>query len=45
MTELGWQPEETFETGLKRTIQWYLENEDWWAPLRKAAEQRIGTKV
>lgn len=45
MTELGWQPEETFETGLKRTIQWYLENEAWWAPLRQAAEQRIGTKV
>lgn len=45
MTELDWKPEETFETGLERTIRWYLENEAWWAPLRQAAEQRIGTKV
>ena len=27
--ELGWSPEETFETGLKKTIQWYLENPEW----------------
>lgn len=27
--ELGWTPEETFETGIKRTIQWYLNNTDW----------------
>ena len=27
--ELGWQPKETFETGLKKTIQWYLENPEW----------------
>jgi dTDP-glucose 4,6-dehydratase len=27
--ELGWQPKETFETGLKKTIQWYLENSEW----------------
>lgn len=27
--ELGWTPEETFETGIKRTIQWYLDNVDW----------------
>jgi dTDP-glucose 4,6-dehydratase len=27
--ELGWTPKETFETGLKKTIQWYLENLDW----------------
>ena len=41
--ELGWQPQETFETGLERTIQWYLENEAWWRPLRHIAGQRIGT--
>ena len=29
----------------KMTIQWYLDNEAWWAPLRQAAEQRVGTKV
>lgn len=27
--ELGWKPEETFETGLKKTIEWYLANPDW----------------
>lgn len=34
-TELGWRPEETFETGLEKTVHWYLENEDWWRPLRE----------
>ena len=29
MQELGWQPKETFETGLKRTINWYLNNKTW----------------
>ena len=28
--ELGWKPEETFETGLRKTVQWYLNNKDWW---------------
>ena len=28
--ELGWVPEETFETGLRKTVEWYLENRDWW---------------
>src|SRR5690606_3675582 len=27
--ELGWQPEETFATGLKKTVEWYLENGSW----------------
>ena len=31
--ELGYQPAETFETGLARTLDWYLANEDWWRPL------------
>jgi dTDP-glucose 4,6-dehydratase len=40
--ELGWSPAETFETGIERTIAWYLANEDWWRPLvaAKAAERR-----
>ncbi|CAG0956550.1 dTDP-glucose 4,6-dehydratase [Gammaproteobacteria bacterium] len=29
--ELGWQPQETFETGLRKTVQWYLANQDWTA--------------
>ncbi len=28
--ELAWTPEETFETGLRKTVEWYLENEEWW---------------
>ena len=28
--ELGWKPEETFESGLRKTVQWYLDNKDWW---------------
>lgn len=28
--DLGWQPEETFETGLRKTVQWYLDNSAWW---------------
>jgi dTDP-glucose 4,6-dehydratase len=31
--ELGWQPKESFETGLEKTVQWYLDNEAWWRPL------------
>jgi dTDP-glucose 4,6-dehydratase len=33
-TELGWQAEENFETGIEKTVRWYLENEWWWRPLR-----------
>ncbi len=29
--ELGWQPAETFQTGLKKTVNWYLNNRTWWA--------------
>jgi len=35
MSELGYAPRESFETGLKRTLQWYLSNKDWWRPLLK----------
>jgi dTDP-glucose 4,6-dehydratase len=28
--ELGWKPKHTFETGIKETIQWYLDHQDWW---------------
>ena len=31
--ELGWTPQETVEGGLRRTVQWYLANQDWWQPL------------
>jgi len=32
-SELGFVPEETFESGLIKTVDWYLDNEDWWRPL------------
>jgi dTDP-glucose 4,6-dehydratase len=42
--ELGWKAEETFTTGLAKTVEWYLENDWWWAPLRRTvyAGERIG---
>jgi dTDP-glucose 4,6-dehydratase len=40
--ELGWTPAETFETGIRKTVEWYLANEAWWRPLvvAKASERR-----
>ena len=32
--ELGWQIARSFEQGLEQTIDWYLDNEWWWRPLR-----------
>jgi dTDP-glucose 4,6-dehydratase len=42
--ELGWRAEETFSSGLGKTVQWYLDNEWWWSPLRKKVYggERIG---
>jgi dTDP-glucose 4,6-dehydratase len=42
--ELGWEPLETFETGIVKTVAWYLENEDWWRPIlaERAADIRRG---
>lgn len=44
--ELGWSPSVTVEQGLERTVQWYLDNEDWWRPLleRHGVGQRLGVK-
>jgi dTDP-glucose 4,6-dehydratase len=33
--ELGWQPTRPFETGLRDTIRWYMDNRSWWEPLRR----------
>ena len=43
--ELGWHPSVTVEEGLAKTVEWYLENEDWWRPLltRQGVGQRLGT--
>jgi dTDP-glucose 4,6-dehydratase len=42
--ELGWRPEETFESGLSKTIDWYLDNDWWWRPIRvgRYAGERLG---
>ncbi|WP_310621703.1 dTDP-glucose 4,6-dehydratase [Flexibacterium corallicola] len=43
-TELGWEAQENFDTGLRKTVQWYLENENWWRPLRdgRYSGERLG---
>ncbi len=43
-TELGWRAQETFETGIEKTVAWYLEHRDWWEPLRSQvyAGERLG---
>ncbi len=43
---LGWQAQESFETGLAKTIDWYLQNEWWWGPIReqKYAGSRLGAR-
>jgi len=38
--ELGWTPQETFETGLEKTVQWYLDNEEWWSAVQDGTYQR-----
>ena len=44
--ELSWRPSVTVEEGLEKTVQWYLDNEDWWKPLqnRTGVGERLGTK-
>ena len=42
-TELGWRAQEDFDSGIEKTVQWYLDNEWWWRPLRERyAGQRLG---
>ena len=44
--ELGWMPQETFESGMRKTVQWYLANEDWWKTVQDGSYQgeRLGMK-
>lgn len=43
--ELGWRPSVTLQEGLEKTVQWYLDNEDWWQKLqsRDGVGKRLGT--
>ncbi|OOR99850.1 dTDP-glucose 4,6-dehydratase [Haemophilus paracuniculus] len=42
--DLGWKPQETFETGLRKTVEWYINNPQWWKPIQDGsyAGQRLG---
>ena len=42
--ELDWRPRETFETGLRQTVKWYLENEAWWRNVQSGGyrQERLG---
>ncbi len=43
-TELGWRPRESFETGLRATVRWYLDNEPWWRDVQSGGyrQERLG---
>lgn len=43
--ELGWEPSESFESGMRKTVEWYLDRKDWWQPILdgKYAGERLGT--
>ncbi|MEI2263849.1 dTDP-glucose 4,6-dehydratase [Erwinia sp. CGal63] len=42
--ELGWKPQETFETGIRKTVEWYLNNREWWQRVQSGAYagERLG---
>ena len=42
--QLGWRPRENFDSGLDRTIRWYLDHQEWWGPLRQSVDggERLG---
>ena len=45
--ELGWKAQESFDTGIERTVAWYLNNEDWWQAISEKtySGQRLGLSV
>ena len=45
--ELGWSPHESFKTGIKKTVVWYLENESWWKKIQdeKYNQERLGDDI
>lgn len=47
INDLGWKPTETFETGLEKTVKWFLENQDWWKKIQDKSylQERPGLKV
>ena len=45
INELGWKPEYTFDTGIKQTIQWYLDNKPWWENIINGEYQNYYEKM
>ncbi len=45
--ELGWQPAETFESGIRKTVEWYLNNKKWWSRVLDGSYsfERLGTSI
>ncbi|MGF1867387.1 dTDP-glucose 4,6-dehydratase [Enterovibrio norvegicus] len=43
--ELGWKPQETFESGIRKTVEWYLNNQDWWSRVLDGSytRERLGS--
>ncbi|MEB4783692.1 dTDP-glucose 4,6-dehydratase [Paenibacillus sp. Mc5Re-14] len=44
MNELGWKPKHSFETGIKETIRWYLDNKEWWTRIQSGEYQQYYAK-
>ncbi len=46
-SHLGWQPQEDFDSGIRKTVQWYLDNRTWWEPIRSGtySGERLGTST
>lgn len=45
--ELGWVPSESFDSGIRKTVEWYLKNEAWWKRIQDKSymQERLGTKI
>lgn len=44
-TELGWKPQYTFDTGIQQTIQWYLDNKEWWQNILSGEYEKYFDKM
>ena len=45
-SDLQWSPAESFSSGIRKTVEWYLENEEWWRTIqqKKYQQQRLGVR-